>query len=174
MSHHTYLTTTPDSSEALGSITDPEQGGRGSTGAAPAGAHPHLAAVIHTQEILLLHSLYLSAHFHSLGHTIKDLRALQAIFVFKGSFGQSPNSSGLVSQCFFQDFHPIWNLIGSKLYLKDYFHVIIDVISPDQCSISHHAEQNQLENSTEAVHFSCSEFRETFRHSSASSSVNAP
>lgn len=79
-----------------------------------------------------------------------------------------------MSQCFFLDFHAVCNLIGSKFYSKDCFHMILDVIPPDQCNISHHAEQNQLENSRGAVCCSCSEFRETLRHSSASSSANAP
>lgn len=53
-----------------------------------------------TQEILLEHSLHLSLHLLNLGHPSKDLRTLQAVFGFKGSFGQSPNSFCLVSQCF--------------------------------------------------------------------------
>lgn len=76
-------------SEALGSITAPGQVGEAAQGQ-PCRSRPTSAcwaAVIHTQEILLQHSLYLLGHFLNLGHTIKDLRTLQEVFVFKGSFG---------------------------------------------------------------------------------------
>lgn len=46
--------------------------------------------------------------------------------------------------------------------------MILDVTAPDECNFSHHAEQKQLENSTEA----CAALVQ--RRSSASSSANVP
>lgn len=108
--------------------------------------------------------------FLKFGCISKDLGIPGAGFGFKvfgeklnaWTWWQPSNFEPCHCQRFFQAFHPTSNLIGSKLCLKDYFHLILSVIPPDWC---HHREQKELKYSIETVHSSCLEnFSDTAQH----------